>query len=264
MAGSDHDVTDHRLLFDAAASEYELGRPGYPVELFELLAQRCGLTDGARVLEIGPGPGQATAELIARGARVTAVEPGTHFARRLSERFDLEVVNDFFEQVDLSDDEFDLAISATAFHWVEQEVGLPKIARSLRPGGWVVLTWNRYYDDNDPVEFTAASKPIMDHHLPDYRGSLGDAEVPEWNERLADAGFVEVEEVRMPWRRTETTDEVVARFLTHSGPLALDDAGRRALETDLRRLCDDRFGGVISQACVTLSHLGRKPISLAR
>ena len=39
-------------------------------------AEVCGLRPGAKVLEIGPGTGQATGELPARGAEVLAVEMG--------------------------------------------------------------------------------------------------------------------------------------------------------------------------------------------
>jgi len=40
--------------------------------------------EGDRVLEIGPGPGALTQELLARGAHVTAVEKDTYFAEHLS------------------------------------------------------------------------------------------------------------------------------------------------------------------------------------
>jgi len=40
--------------------------------------------EGEHVLEIGPGPGALTQELLARGAHVTAVEKDTYFAQHLS------------------------------------------------------------------------------------------------------------------------------------------------------------------------------------
>jgi SAM-dependent methyltransferase len=41
---------------------------------------------------------------------------------------------------------FDLVVSATAFHWVDPDVGWAKAARLLRPGGWLALltTGERY------------------------------------------------------------------------------------------------------------------------
>jgi SAM-dependent methyltransferase len=67
--------------FDTVAELYERARPGYPAELFdELAALIGGGTGDVRVLEIGPGTGQATRGLLARGWRVVALEPGAELA----------------------------------------------------------------------------------------------------------------------------------------------------------------------------------------
>jgi hypothetical protein len=69
-----------RVSFDGRTDEYRLARPAYPVRVYQVLTDRCGLGPGARLLEIGPGTGQATRELLARGADVLAVEPGARLA----------------------------------------------------------------------------------------------------------------------------------------------------------------------------------------
>jgi tRNA A58 N-methylase Trm61 len=61
------------MSFNAAASTYHRGRPAYPDAVFDLLASRCGLRPGARVLDIGAGSGLATGPLLAAGAHVVAV-----------------------------------------------------------------------------------------------------------------------------------------------------------------------------------------------
>ncbi|MDH6117322.1 hypothetical protein ABH930_001693 [Kitasatospora sp. GAS204A] len=71
---------DRRMSFNAAASTYQRGRPPYPAAVFDLLAGRCGLRPGTRVLEIGAGTGLATGPLLAAGAHVVAVEPGENLA----------------------------------------------------------------------------------------------------------------------------------------------------------------------------------------
>ena len=55
-----------RLSFNARADEYRLARPPYPNRVYDLLAQRCGLGPGTRIVEIGAGTGQATRALVAR------------------------------------------------------------------------------------------------------------------------------------------------------------------------------------------------------
>ena len=61
--------------FDAAAANYELGRPGWPPEAVEIAARRLGLERDAAVLDLAAGTGKLTRVLAARFASVTAVEP---------------------------------------------------------------------------------------------------------------------------------------------------------------------------------------------
>ena len=71
--------------FDRVGDGYD-ARSGYPTAVFDTLSRRCGLGPGARVLEIGPGTGQATVPMLDRGAAVTAIEAGASLARRRGER----------------------------------------------------------------------------------------------------------------------------------------------------------------------------------
>lgn len=77
-------TAERRMSFNAAANTYHRARPPYPEAVFDLLADRCGLKAGARVLEIGAGNGLATGSLLAAGAQVVAVEPGPNLASILT------------------------------------------------------------------------------------------------------------------------------------------------------------------------------------
>src|SRR5207245_597928 len=63
-------------IFDEVAAEYDSHRPTYPDELVERACQVAGIGSGDHVLEVGCGSGQLTRALVARGLRVTALEPG--------------------------------------------------------------------------------------------------------------------------------------------------------------------------------------------
>src|SRR5437667_2669460 len=120
---------DRGKLFDAASYDYREGRPGYPSEVFTLLAERCGLGAGSRVLEVRAGGGQATRPMLEMGAHVTAVEPGAGLVERLIERaseFPLHVIVSTIENAAITSSSYDLVVSATAFHWVDPHVGLAK------------------------------------------------------------------------------------------------------------------------------------------
>jgi SAM-dependent methyltransferase len=69
-----------RSIFDQAAELYDQARPRYPPALFDDLAGLAGIGPGVRVLEVGPGTGQATVPLAERGCRLVAVELGPDLA----------------------------------------------------------------------------------------------------------------------------------------------------------------------------------------
>jgi protein-L-isoaspartate O-methyltransferase len=79
MPGTDRERL--RATFDQAAELYDRARPGYPPALFDDLAELAGAGAGRRVLEIGPGTGQATVPLPSAGCRIVAVELGAGLAR---------------------------------------------------------------------------------------------------------------------------------------------------------------------------------------
>jgi len=48
----------------------------------------------------------------------------------------LTVVSSSFEDAALDEASFDLGVSATAFHWLNEDFALAKVAKLLRPNGW--------------------------------------------------------------------------------------------------------------------------------
>ena len=68
--------------FEAVADEYDAARPSYPDEVLDAL----GPLEGVRVLDVGAGTGLATRALIARQAKVVAVDSGREVLRRATAR----------------------------------------------------------------------------------------------------------------------------------------------------------------------------------
>ena len=66
-----------RQTFATVATLYDRVRPTYPAELLDDLAARIRR---GRVLEIGPGTGQATVPLAERGFEIVALELGVELA----------------------------------------------------------------------------------------------------------------------------------------------------------------------------------------
>lgn len=127
-------------VFDEVAAEYDRARPAYPDPLIDHACRVAAIGSGDRVLEIGCGSGQLTRSLVARGLKVTALEPGERLIS-LAERNvkGPEFVNARFEDAQLSHGHFKAVFSASAFHWLDPEVSWQKAARVLAPGGTLAL-----------------------------------------------------------------------------------------------------------------------------
>jgi SAM-dependent methyltransferase len=130
-------------VFDQIADEYARHRPAYPDALTDHAFELAGLAPGAEVLEIGCGTGQLTRSLLARGLRVTAVEPGQQLislARRdLRGAAEVRFVNARLEEAPLPHAHYRAAFSASAIHWVDPELSWRKLADTLVDGGTLAL-----------------------------------------------------------------------------------------------------------------------------
>jgi len=115
----------------------------YPEELFVDIIQYSGPGKGKKALEIGAGTGKATVPFLESGYVVTAVELSKNMTEFLLEKFkdyrNFNVITSTFEDVSLDDSDYDLIYAATSFHWVDPEVGCPKVFRLLKKGGVFAL-----------------------------------------------------------------------------------------------------------------------------
>jgi SAM-dependent methyltransferase len=110
------------------------------------------LAAGMRALDLGAGSGQATRILVDAGMDVTAVESGPALAAALRDRLPgVRVVEATAEAAELPPASFDVATIATAVHWFDLEVVLPKLHRTLVPGGRLAVWRNAYGDAAVPL-----------------------------------------------------------------------------------------------------------------
>jgi SAM-dependent methyltransferase len=241
-----------RDTFDEDAERYHRARPGYPDELFDDLAALTGLRADDRVLEIGPGTGQATVPLARRGYRIVAVELGASLAavarRNLAAFPDVEVVTGAFEAWPLPPEPFDAVVSATAFHWIDPEVALARAAEALRPDGAlaVVTTWHVAGGDEP---FFAAVQDCYERFMPGTEPGerlRPAADVPTVEAGLEAGGRFAVAAIRRYERDIAyTTAEYLDLLGTYSGHIALAADARAALFGCIARLIDGRHGGRI-------------------
>jgi SAM-dependent methyltransferase len=252
------------LRFNDNADMYRLARPGYPHQVYDLLATECGLAEGTQVLEIGPGTGQATRDLLARGAHVVAVEPGADLAAHLAADLGgprLEIVRGDLETAPLRAGSVDLAVAASSFHWVKTAAVMPRLALALRPGGWLAVWWTVFGDPENVTGFRWALDEIYQVYLPDARHDLTGAwgpMVPEsWSAELEKGGWFGVEQVHfIRWTYALTAERARRLFSTFSNVMALDETTRTAFLDEIAGLVD-QSGGVVTDPFVTVVYLAR-------
>ncbi|WP_341946999.1 class I SAM-dependent methyltransferase [Microbacterium sp. LWH11-1.2] len=133
--------------FEGLADVYAAARPPYPTALWDAVRDLGVLQPGRRALDLGAGTGQATGPLLAAGLSVTAVEPGPRLAEQLRMRHpEATVLVDRAEDVELPPESFDLVVVATAVHWMDLGILLPKLHRVLAAGGHL-LVWRTVFGD---------------------------------------------------------------------------------------------------------------------
>ena len=251
--------------FDRIADEYE--RPPYPEWVFDRLVARCGLGPRTRVLEVGAGSGQATLPMLQRGARVTAVEPGASLAHRLMERtagLDIDVVVGRLEDIDVTEASFDLAASATAFHWVDPSIGLPRCARALRDSGWLALWWTVWGDPDRPDPFQDALQPILQTKAPGLLDNQHGARayILDLAARTAEVGrvgaFGPVEHQVHRWEGRHDPRATRRLYATFAAWIALEEPLRSELLGDVERLARRKFGGVVHRPYQTVLYMAER------
>jgi SAM-dependent methyltransferase len=211
-----------------------------------------------RVLEIGPGTGQATRSLLDHGAHVTAMEPGIRMSAFLRQKFAtetlLDVVNAKFEEVAVSGP-FDIVFGATSFHWVAPRVRLEKSHSLLRPNGALaVVSTNQVRSDADRGYF-AACQPIYRKYFPDETppppSPTASAVTPdEFAEINASDLFGKAWLFRYPWDQTYSSDEYGLLLRSYSGTNMMEPDAREGLVAELCALADREFGGSVTRPLV--------------
>jgi SAM-dependent methyltransferase len=247
-----------RATFNQAADLYDRARPGYPPALFDDLAELAGVGPGCRVLEIGPGTGQATVPLAERGCLIVAVELGAELAavaRRNLARFpQVQVVTAAFEDWPVPAEPFDVVVAATAFHWIDPALRVSKAAAALRSGGVLATIATHHVAGGDEAFFAEVqgcyerwdpgTPPGL--RLPTAAGIPTSSDELDRSGRFGPAGFR-----RYQWEQSYSTASYLDVLLTYSGHRAMEPTAQANLLDCIAGLIDTGYGGRISKRYLT-------------
>ena len=250
--------------FDTVAETYAAIRPGYPEELYREIFSYRPLGPDSRAVEVGIGGGQATLPILKTGCQVTAAEYGVNFSRLCREKFrefpGFSVRTGRFEELEFAPGAFDLVYSASAFHWVPEEIGYPKVFSMLKPGGAFARFAHHPYGDKGRPELDEAIQRLyavyMDSSVrpPEYTG-----EMAQKRAKVAlEYGFTEIKSHIFSAVRPYTAGEYVRLLSTYSDHIALEEGARREFFAGIKQAIEKHGGEITIYDTVDLQ-LARRP-----
>ena len=256
-----------RQTFDRSAAGYQAARPDYPPALYDALIELTGVDATSRLLEVGCATGKATLPLARRGFRITAVELGPALAEaatvNLAPYPQVTVEQAAFEAwPNRGRDGYDLVFAATSWHWLDAAVRYRRAFDLLKPDGHLAF-WSAMHvfpADGDPF-FTeiqdvyqeiGASKPGDDRQprpgqLPDQRAEI-----------LASNLFGSVVVREFDWELDYTAEQYLALLDTFSGHLAMAEADRARLYSEIRRRIAVRPSGTVRRGWGAVLHVATR------
>lgn len=216
-----------RVGFGQGADAYERARPSYPAAAVEWVLDRIP-ADGT-VLDLAAGTGKFTS-LLAAGRRVVAVEPVAEMRSKIVGA--AEVLDGTAEAIPLEEASVDAVTVAQAFHWFRYDEALAEIGRVLRPGGPLVLLWNRR-DESEPwVDRMSQVMKWRSHWISGYDRT-------DWIEVVGASGlYGELERATFPWVHMIDRPMLADRVRSVSYIAAMSEAEREAIVADVLALTD--------------------------
>jgi len=256
---------DLKYLFDESVLNYDKRRPNYGTELFKDVIEYAEITMDKSLLEIGCGTGQATEPFLKTECKVTAVELGENLALYTKEKFkaykNFNVIQSAFEDFECDDDQFDMVYSATAFHWIPDEIGYKKAYRIIKSGGTIALFWNRPSPNDQDHPVHQKIRSIYRELLPSWCNKMTNSkDKPKYSSvhKLEQYGFVNAEFKEYHNQRKLTGIEYVELLNTYSDHIALEESIKALLFEGIRIAIEDFGNEIIINDTVEL-YLAKKP-----
>jgi ubiquinone/menaquinone biosynthesis C-methylase UbiE len=245
--------TSLKHTFDEVALLYHEARPRYPFELLSTLVEIVGLNPGSRLLEIGPGTGQATMPLAQKGFNITAIELGESLAEvarhELRDYKNVEIISGAFEETILPKQSFDLVYAATSFHWIDASMRYSKTHTILKDKGHLSIIHTNHVSDENGDTFFNASQPIFDRYgFTDKRQKPNLPKNRELKPENVDTNFFKVIHFQLfPIVITYTAKNFVKLLNTFSNHLAAEKKIQHAFYREIESLINEYFEGTIDK-----------------
>lgn len=213
----------------AVAERYARSRPGGHARVLEVLQQALrGHLPVERALDVGCGAGHSTQALLPYARAIVGVDSSSEMLRQAARDPRIAYRKGYAEALPCRSSEYDLVSVSSAYHWFDHERFLREAARTLRPGGWLLLykagSMGRLPGRPD---FEFWRREVLRARYP--KVARNDEVLTA--SRAADFGFAEVLCETATRFETRTLRDYIENLLTHSSVVRVVDAGLEPVES---------------------------------
>ena len=251
---------EFRKVFDTIPEQFDKYRPRYSEELFADLISYADIKPGKKVLELGPGTGQATEPILNTGCDYHAIELGEHLADMMKSKYrkcaNFDIVNADFIMHDFGNQRFDVIYSAATIQWIPEDIAFQKTFDLLNPGGVLamLLTKSDYKTPNEELYnkiqqvYSAYFKPDIEYKHSSFIYS-----------NAVNYGYVDFEIREYHGKREFTTDEYVSFCGTHCDHIVLSEPYKSNFYNGVRCAVNET-GGKVTFYDTYVMYLAKKPL----
>jgi len=251
--------------FDQVVSEYDLMRPQYTENLFQDIIKTAHVKSGSKVLEIGCGTGQATGPFLKTGAYIKALDLGENLLNYSRDKFSAYDTIDFlcadFHTYQVEEDNYDLVISATAFHWIKPEIGYSKVLDALKAGGYAALFWNIPSIEKSNGGLYQTIQDIYAKHAPNLAKKKGGADYSPCLTWYQKTGFQNIQSKTYHSQRKLSGQAYINLLDTYSDHQTLDKTIKDKLYRDIKVAIEKQGNQLIIDDRIE-AYIAQKPLDL--
>jgi len=151
---------------------------------------------------------------------------------------DIAVHKAYFEEYQ-TNKKYDLIYSATAFHWVEPEIGYQKTWDMLKDGGTLALFWNyssliRHEDGLHPGINAIREQYMYENGTGWDEKKLLDKDKAFYTRWIREAGYNDPDCFIYKWTETYDTERFIAFHSSLAETIELPDEKRKAMLDEIR------------------------------
>lgn len=263
-------IKDLEWTFDTVASTYEKLRPGYTDDLYKMLFEYSAVDNSSYVVEIGIGGGQATLPILKTGCIFTAVEYGENFSKLCEKKFEnyknFSVITGKFENISFPDCQYNLVYSASAFHWIPENIGYQKVYSMLKHGGAFARFANHPYRDKGNPDLSKEIDKLYSKYYYEYYDKDIKKNETEYSEEQAverakiaeKYGFADIRHAMFYRTRTFLAKEYIKLLGTYSDHIAIEETIRTEFFAKIEETIN-QYGGTLTLYDTIDLQLARKP-----